>query len=368
MSADEDQSKSMHTSFRAAEQRSHALVFSIPPDSRCLDAAQLARIEQSFRSWALMPPGSNLQWSRKRIFLIFLLIRYTGARLNEVLSLDPFQDINFNAHLVYLGKAGFKSDRPVRDVQIPEALSSEIRAILDSHSEQHIQKDFFRIDPAHVRRKFYERTQACGFSKELGAPDAIRKARAVELMQSNMPLPVVQRILGHSTPSLAAAYVEFSDEDMRQLAKHFIEKESRRKTSARNMFYGKVRAIRKGDIQSVIEILTIGDDVVTTVITNDSLERLGLKPGLLVTAEVKAPWVMLHKGDTEPKCTAENRLSGTVVRILKGEVTTEYVVRIKDGTSLCAVTTSETFRRLGIQENDIVWAVFNSFAVILNLD
>jgi molybdate transport system regulatory protein len=77
---------------------------------------------------------------------------------------------------------------------------------------------------------------------------------------------------------------------------------------------------------------------------------------------------MLHKGDTEPKCTAENRLSGTVVRILKGEVTTEYMVHITDGTFLCAVTTSETCRRLGIQENDIVWAVFNSFAVILNLD
>jgi molybdate transport system regulatory protein len=281
MSADEDQATSLHAGFRDAEKRPHSLVFSIPPDSRCLDAAQLAKIEQSFRSWALMPKGLNLQWSRKRIFLIFLLIRYTGVRLNEVLSLDPFQDIDFSGHLVYLGKAGAKSDRPARDVQIPEALSSEIRAILDSHPEPRFRKDTFRIDPAHVRRKFYERTQTCGFPKELGAPDAIRKARAVEMMQNNMPLPVVQRILGHSTPSLAAAYVEFSDEDMRQLAKHFIDKESRRKTSARNMFYGKVRAIRKGDIQSVIEILTIGDDIVTTVITNDSLERLGLKPGLL---------------------------------------------------------------------------------------
>jgi molybdate transport system regulatory protein len=65
--------------------------------------------------------------------------------------------------------------------------------------------------------KFYERAAACGFPKELGGPDAIRKSRAVELMQNNLPLPVVQRILGHSTPNLTASFVSFSDDDIRQV-------------------------------------------------------------------------------------------------------------------------------------------------------
>jgi molybdate transport system regulatory protein len=115
-------------------------------------------------------------------------------------------------------------------------------------------------------------------------------------------------------------------------------------------------------------VLTIGEYIITTVITNDSLERLCLKPGLLVTAELKAPWVMLQNTENEPKCSAENRLRGTVIHIREGEITTEYVIRIPDGTSLCAVTTHETVSRLGILENDTVWAIFNSFAVVLHVD
>ena len=88
-----------------------------------------------------------------------------------------------------------------------------------------------------------------------------------------MPLPVVQRMLGHSTLNVTASYVDFSDDDMRQVAKYFIEKESRRKTSARNSFFGKISSIRKGDIQAKVEMITIGGDKVTTVITNDSLSK-----------------------------------------------------------------------------------------------
>ena len=209
---------------------------------------------------------------------------------------------------------------------------------------------------------------ACGFPKELGGPDALRKARAVEMMQSNLPLPVVQKILGHSTPNLTAAFVSFSDEDMRQVARFFLEKESRRKTSARNTFFGKIRAIQKGDIQAQVELVTIGGYSVATVITKDSLSRLGLKIGTLVLAEVKAPWVVLQKGDVEPECSAENKFHGTIERIIKGRITTEYVVRIADGTQLCSLVTSESSRRLELHENDPVWAVFNSFSVVLHLD
>jgi len=251
---------------------------------------------------------------------------------------------------------------------LPDPVFNEIWSALSDPAFKEFLTRMFRIDPGHVRRKFYERAVSCGFSPALGAPDVIRKARGVELIQGNVPLPVVQQILGHSTPNLAASYVKFSDEDMRQLANYFIDKETQKKTSARNMFFGKISAIRKGDIQSSVDVLTIGDYIITTVITNGSLERLCLKPGLLVTAEVKAPWVLLENSETEPKCSAENRLRGTVSLIHEGEITTEYVIRISDGTSLCAVTSRETGSRLGIRENDSVWALFNSFAVVLHVE
>ena len=224
------------------------------------------------------------------------------------------------------------------------------------------------VDPAHVRRKFYERAAACGFAKELGGPDTIRKSRAVELMRNNLPLPVVQRILGHSSPNLTASFVSFSDDDMQQVTRFFLERESRRQTSARNAFFGKISAIEPGDIQAKVEMVTLGGDRLTTLITTDSLARLGLKPGLLVTAEVKAPMVVLEQAPAEPRCSADNKFPGRIESIIRGAVTTEYVVKIADGTRLCSLVTRESSDRLGLRDNDPVWAMFTSFAVVLHLD
>jgi len=345
-----------------------ARIISVPEGSRCLDTVQLSQLEQAFRQWAASPARSDVRLSRKRILLIFLLIRYTGAKLNEVLALDPFQDIDHQRQLVIFGKSDAASGRPPREVEIPDSLSQEMQAALADPAFQGSLGSLFNVDAGHVRRKFYERAAACGFPKEGGGPDAIRKSRAVELMQNNLPLPVVQRILGHSTPNLTASFVSFSDDDIHQVTKFFLEKESGRRTSARNTFFGKISVIQKGDIQTKVELVTIGGYPVTTVITNDSLARLGLKAGTLLTAEVKAPMVVLQKGGKEPKCSAENMFQGIIEKIIKGKVTTEYVVRIADGTQLCSLVTSESGRRLELRANDPVWAIFNSFSVVLHLD
>jgi molybdate transport system regulatory protein len=249
-----------------------------------------------------------------------------------------------------------------------EALSNEMNTVLSDPLLKSLPSHWFQVDPGHVRRKFYERAVSCGFLPAHGAPDAIRKSRGAELIQNNMPLQVVQRMLGHSTPNLAASYVEFSDADIQQASRFFIEKESLRKTSARNIFFGKIRAIQLGDIQSKIDMLTIAGATVTAVITNDSLARLGLKIGSLITAEVKAPWVILKKGNNEPDCTAENRFQGTIARITEGKIMTEYAVRLEDGTELCSVITRESGNRLGLLNGEPIWVLFNCFSVVLHRD
>ena len=83
----------------------HARILSVPENARCLDAVQLQNLEQSFRDWVEAPRSPGLGMSRQRILLIYLLIRYTGARLNEVLKLDPHRDIDAKAHSVFFRKA-----------------------------------------------------------------------------------------------------------------------------------------------------------------------------------------------------------------------------------------------------------------------
>lgn len=343
-------------------------IYQIPDNARCLDPADLAKLEVSFRRWAEAAPRRDVRGSRKRILSIFLLIRYTAAKLNEVLALDPRNDISVAERIVRYGNVKRGDDLPAREVQISSELAAEIQSNFDNPVFAKGTGSPLKVDGGHVRRKFYERAAACGFAQDLGSPNAIRRSRAVELMQSNVPLPVVQRMLGHSTPNLTASLIGFSEEEIHQVARHFIEKESRRKTSARNTFFGKIGRVERGDIQSRIELVTVDGDVVTTVITNNSLTRMGLKVGSLITAEIKAPWVVVQKSPTEPLCTAENLFHGTVTKIVRGKLTTEFVVRIQDGTELCSLVTEKSRRRLEIREKQDVWVMFNAFAVILHVD
>lgn len=94
--------------------------------------------------------------------------------------------------------------------------------------------------------------------------------------------------------------MDFSDEQIREVAKSFAEKEDQRKTSARNTFFGKIEAVHQGDVQTTVEMVSLGGARICSVITNYSRARLGLKRGTLVTAEVKAPWVMLFRGKEGP--------------------------------------------------------------------
>lgn len=121
-------------------------------------------------------------------------------------------------------------------------------------------------------------------------------------------------------------------------------------------------------IQSQVELVTMGGDVVSTIITNSSLKRLGLRTGSLVTAEVKAPWVVVQRSDTQPASTAENLFQGNLTRIIRGKLTSELTVRIHDCTELCSAVTEHSRRKLDLKKDEPVWGMFNSFAVTLHIE
>jgi molybdate transport system regulatory protein len=344
------------------------LAASPPYTEQCLDTHQLASLERSFREWAADTSRADVRSSRLRILLIFLLIRYTGAKLNEVLSLDPLRDIDFARHSVVFRASRADAGRLLRKVHLSTTLSSEIRDMLANPLFSPSREQLFAIDPGFLRRKFYERAEKCGFPKRLGSPEMIRKSRGAELLQNNMPLPAVQMLLGHATPNRTASYLAFTEDEIRLIAKRYLERESARNSSARNVFWGKVETILRGDIQSLVALVTLGGQRIVTMITNDSLARLGLHAGKLISAEVKAPWVIVQKGENAPECSAENRFQGVITRMSKGKVATEYVIRLAQGSELCAVASTESSLQQGLQKNDRVWALFNCFSVVLHTD
>ncbi len=334
----------------------------------CLDTISLTKLEQSYRDWLQLASRSDVRLSRTRILLLFLLIRYTGAKLNEILSLNLFQDVDLSDCHISIRDHHSKETPILRTIPISHSLADEIKLMLADPVFSTSIKPKFSIDPGFVRRKFYERSKSCGFDKKLGGPEMIRKARAVELLKNNIPMPAVQSILGHSTPNLTKSMVSFSEIEIQRITQLFMEGESDRKTSARNSFFGKIKVIEQGDILTRLEMITIDGFSVTATITTGSVSHLGLKQNRLITAEVKAPWVVLQRiiNSKTISCTAENQFDGNLTQINIGDINTEYIVRISDVTELCAIVTTESYRQLSLKTGDRIRALFNSFAVVLH--
>ena len=66
--------------------------------------------------------------------------------------------------------------------------------------------------------------------------------------------------------------------------------------SARNRFPGTIRSVEADGVMALVEI-EAGPHLVTAAITRDSVEELGLAPGVPATATVKATSVMVDVSD-----------------------------------------------------------------------
>jgi molybdopterin-binding protein len=68
--------------------------------------------------------------------------------------------------------------------------------------------------------------------------------------------------------------------------------------SARNRFTGVVLSVESDGVMALVE-LEAGPFLVTAAITRDSVEELGLAPGVSATAVVKATSVMIERGPVD---------------------------------------------------------------------
>ena len=65
------------------------------------------------------------------------------------------------------------------------------------------------------------------------------------------------------------------------------------KLSARNRLKGTIAEVEKGAVNATVKIDVGGGTIVTAMITNNSVEELGLAPGKTAYAVVKASDVMV---------------------------------------------------------------------------
>ncbi len=137
------------------------------------------------------------------------------------------------------------------------------------------------------------------------------------------------------------------------------------KLSARNVWLGTIQTIDQGVVNSVVNVRLKGGDAISSVITDNSVKRLGLAPGTEVMVIVKASCVMLGEAIAPEKISARNLLSGTISNIVAGAVNDEVSIDLPGGSSVTSIITSASVKRLGLAVDMEISAIIKASDVLL---
>lgn len=135
--------------------------------------------------------------------------------------------------------------------------------------------------------------------------------------------------------------------------------------SARNISAGKAASIQTGAVNSVVTVALKGGTEIVSVVTNNSVERLGIKPGSEVLAIVKASSVMVGRQLDREQLSARNVMAGIVSHLVEGAVNDEVTIQLAGGSTVTAIITRESVRRLGLVPRVEACAVIKASSVLL---
>ena len=166
--------------------------------------------------WAAAQPG--IRWQVGQVML--LVLRYTGLRANELVTLST-SEIDLDARRISrVGKG-----RKARVVPIPHALNEVLREYLDDVRPRLPESPYLFANPRGNRklRGRYGPRALHGLVLEAGTSAGVagrhfahrwRHSYATSLIRRGVDLHVVQRLMGHSNIATTTRYLHLSDADL----------------------------------------------------------------------------------------------------------------------------------------------------------
>lgn len=139
------------------------------------------------------------------------------------------------------------------------------------------------------------------------------------------------------------------------------------KISARNLLAGTVDEVTKGSVNAEVSLVLEGGEKVIAIITNSSIDSLGVKTGKAAYAIIKASEVIVGKGVDGTKLSARNVLAGEVANVQDGAVNSEVEIRLRGGTAVVASITKQSVKALGLMAGDQVSAIIKASNVLIGV-
>jgi molybdate transport system regulatory protein len=137
--------------------------------------------------------------------------------------------------------------------------------------------------------------------------------------------------------------------------------------SARNVLAGTVKSVVKGAVNAEVTLNLEGGEAMVAVITNSSVDSLGLEPGKSAFAVIKASEVMIGMGVAASTISARNVLPGEIASIQQGAVNSEVEVQLAGGTKVVASITKASVERLQLYKGVSVSAIVKASNVVVGV-
>lgn len=134
-----------------------------------------------------------------------LTLAFTGCRISEALALRPC-DVQFEARVLSIQTLKKRGALKVREVPVSDVLLDvlTVQAITVPTSNERLWNCSRTTAWSRVKKVMDE----AGVSGAYASPKGLRHGFGVHAVQSNVPLHVVQRWLGHAAMSTTAIYVD----------------------------------------------------------------------------------------------------------------------------------------------------------------
>ena len=119
--------------------------------------------------------------------------------------------------------------------------------------------------------------------------------------------------------------------------------------SARNQIIGTIEKISLGAVNSEIQMKLKSGKSIVSIITNSSVENLGLAINDEVVAVIKSNNVLLSTTQNDSKINEINNLKGNIEEINIGSVNAEVVVNIGNEDKIVAIVTINSIENMGLK-------------------
>jgi integrase len=162
---------------------------------------------------AFLPAIKHEPDALRRAFCLALF--YTGCRISEALNLTV-ERVDLTGKAVVFETLKRRGRGYFRAVPVPDSLVALLRQVLGNRNPSARVWHFSRATGYRLVKDYMARA---GIAGGMACPKGLRHGFAVACLAHKIPLPTVQKWLGHARLETTAIYLNVSGDEERELAK-----------------------------------------------------------------------------------------------------------------------------------------------------